>query len=297
MAEKNCLQRRARRLAGIAPRVHRSCSSRADASGLRSRLRERPSERRRVGSRRLPVLLEREGGEVNWKKLSRIYRDERLALRKRGGRKRAPGTRAPMAIPQGPTQRWPPDFVSDSLAWGRRFRVRCISDDFGRECPGAVVDTAIPGRRVAREPDRIAALRGTPGLVVSDNGTELISNAILTWPQERKVEWHDLAPGKPRPNGFVESFSGRLRDACLNEHLFSSLRQPRHVIAAWRDDGNHPRPHTSRDGLTPREFLNRSAKDQTLNRPDFRTRTNWGAGQRLLTERPTARIRSSRNMI
>ena len=106
-------------------------------------------------------------------------------------------------------------------------------------------------------------------MVVSDNGTELTSNAILTWQQDRKVEWHYIAPGRPMQNGFVESFNGRLRDECLNEHLFTSLRHARYLIAAWRNDYNHHRPHTSLDGLTPREFLNRSAKYQTLNGTNF----------------------------
>ncbi len=269
MIEKGYSQRRACRLVGIDPRVHRYRSSRPDDAGLRSRLRELSSERRRFGYRRLHILLEREGWEVNWKKLYRIYREERLTVRKRGGRKRALGTRAPMAIPQGPNQRWSLDFVSDSLAWGRRFRVLCIIDDFSRECLATVVDTSISGHRVARELDRIAELRGYPCMVVSDNGTELTSNAILRWQEERRVEWHYIAPGKPMQNGFVESFNGRLRDECLNEHLFTSLRHARHLIAAWRDDYNHHRPHTSLDGLTPREFLNRSTKDQTLNRTNF----------------------------
>jgi putative transposase len=224
-------------------------------------LRELSGERRRFGYRRLHILLEREGWEVNWKKLYRIYREERLTVRKRGGRKRALGTRAPMAIPQGPNPRWSLDFVTDSLVRGRRFRVLCIIDDFTRECLDAIVDTSISGHRVARELDRIAEMRGYPCMVVSDNGTELTSNAILAWQQDRKVEWHYIAPGKPMQNGLVESFNGRLRDECLNEHLFTSLRHARHLIAAWRDDYNHHRPHTSLDGLTPREFLNRSTKD------------------------------------
>jgi putative transposase len=185
MTEKNYSQRRACRLVGIDPRVHRYQSSRADDAGLRSRLRELSSERRRFGYRRLHILLEREGWELNWKKLYRIYREERLTVRKRGGRKRALGTRAPLAIPQGPNQRWSLDprhglsdqwrshgSISDSLAWGRRFRVLCIIDDFSRECLGAVVDTSISGHRVARELDRIAELRGYPCMVVSDRAIE-----------------------------------------------------------------------------------------------------------------------------
>jgi putative transposase len=197
MTEKNYSQCRACRLVGIDPRVHRYQSSRADDAGLRSRLRELSSERLRFGYRRLHILLEREGWELNWKKLYRIYREERLTVRKRGGRKRALGTRAPMAIPQGPNQRWSLDFVSDSLAWGRRFRVLCIIDDFSRECLGAVVDTSISGHRVAWELDRIAELRGYPCMVVSANGTELTSNAILAWQQDRKSNGSTSRPANP----------------------------------------------------------------------------------------------------
>ena len=167
---------------------------------------ELASERRRFGYRRLHILLKREGVEVNWKKLYRLYKEERLTVRKRGGRKRALGTRAPMAIPQGPNQRWSLDFVSDFLTDGRRFRVLCVIDDFSRECLATVVDNSISGTRVSRELDRIVEHRGIPCMVVSDNGTELTSNAILKWQQERQVEWHYIAPGKPMQNGFVESF-------------------------------------------------------------------------------------------
>jgi putative transposase len=269
MKEKGYSQRRSCRLAGIDPRVYRYKTVRADDSALRRRLRELSCERRRFGYRRLHILLKREGVEINRKKLYRIYREEGLTVRKRGGRKRALGTRAPMAIPQGANQRWSLDFVSDSLADGRRFRILCVIDDFSRECLATVVDTSLSGLRVARELDRIAEIRGLPCMVVSDNGTELTSNAMLKWQEERKVEWHYIAPGKPMQNGFVESFNGRLRDECLNEHLFDNLRHARQLIAAWREDYNHHRPHTSLEGLTPREFATRSRKDQTLNRANF----------------------------
>ncbi len=114
--------------------------------------------------------------------------------------------------------------MSDALEDGRRFRVLNVFDDFSRECLAAVVDTSISGAHVARELDRIAELRGYPCLVVSDNGTELTSNAMLKWQEDRKVGWHHIAPGKFMQNGFVESFSGRMREDCLNEHLFPSLR-------------------------------------------------------------------------
>ena len=187
-------------------------------------------------------------------------------VRKRGGRKRALGTRTPMAVPQGPNQRWSLDFVSDSRSCGRRFRILNVIDDFSRECLAAVVDTSLSGIRVARELDRIAEIRGYPCMVVSDNGTELTSNAILKWQEDRKVDWHYIAPDKPMQNGFVESFNGRIRDERFNEHLFDSLRHARNLVGAWCIDFNHHRPHSSLAGMTPKEYVNRSKKDQNLNR-------------------------------
>ncbi len=120
-------------------------------------------------------------------------------------------------MPDGPNQRWLLDFVSDTLSDGRRFRVLCVVDDRTRECLGLVADTSLSGLRVARELDAIVAVRGLPLVVVSDNGTELTSTAILRWSQERGAGWHYIASGKPQQNAFVESFNGRLRDECLNE--------------------------------------------------------------------------------
>ena len=194
--EKKCSQRRACALAGVDPRVYRYRAKRPDDTGIRKRLRELASQRRRFGYRRLHILLKREGVEMNWKKLYRLYKEERLTVRKRGGRKRALGTRAPMTIPQGANQRWSLDFVSDSLIDCRRFRILNVIDDFSRECLATVVDNSISGVRVARELDRIAETRGLPCMVVSDNGTELTSNAILKWSQDRQVEWHYIQPGK-----------------------------------------------------------------------------------------------------
>ena len=154
----------------------------------------------------------------------------------------------------------------DTLVSGRRFRILTLVDDFTRECLGLVVDTSLTAPRVVRELDRIVETRGYPRMIVSDNGTEFTSNAILAWQQERDVEWHYIAPGKPMQNGFVESFNGRLRDECLNEHLFSSLKEARQIIEAWRIDYNTDRPHTSLNGLTPTEFAARPKEGQNRNR-------------------------------
>jgi putative transposase len=264
--EKSCSQRRACALVGMHGRTYRYASRRPDDAEVRRRLRELANERRRFGYRRLHILLRREGIELNHKKLFRLYREERLTVRRRGGRKRALGARAPMTIPQDRNQRWSLDFVSDALVDSRRFRILAVVDDFTRECLALIVDSSLSGLRVVRELEHLAEVRGLPLMVVSDNGTELTSHAILRWTEERGVDWHYIAPGKPQQNGFAESFIGRLRDECLNEHLFGSLKEARHIIEAWRIDYNTDRPHTSLSGLTPIEFANRSQMDQNLNR-------------------------------
>lgn len=218
------------------PKTYRYISTRPDEMALRQRLKALANERRRFGCRRLHILLRREGMALNHKKLFRLYREERFIVKKRGGRKRALGMRAPMTLPQGPNQRWSLDFVSDVLADGRRFRVLVIVDDFSRECPALVVDTSLPGSRVVRELDQLLASRGRPCMIVSDTGTEPTSRAILQWQEDRGVEWHYFAPGKPVQNAFVESLNGCLRDECLNEHCFGGLHMARRIIEMWRID-------------------------------------------------------------
>ena len=254
VTDKGYSQRRACGLVGMDPRVYRYRPTGSDDAELRSRLKALAAERRRFGYRRLHILLRREGVDVNWKKLYRLYREERLTVRKRGGRKRALGTRAPMVVPQAANQRWSLDFVSDTLVDGRRFRILCVIDDYSRECLAAVADNSISGQRVCRELDAIAEHRGYPSLMVSDNGTELTSNVTLGWQQDRGVEWHYIAPGKPMQNGFVESFNGRLRDECLNEQVFLSLDDARRKIEHWRNQYNRARPHSSLGYLAPEEF-------------------------------------------
>lgn len=244
-------QRRACRTIGADRTSMRYRSIRPDDAVLRGRLRELASQRRRFGYRRLLIMLRREGTHVNHKKLRRLYREERLQVRRRGGRKRALGTRAPMAIPQGPNQRWSLDFVSDQLGDSRRFRILAVVDDFTRECLALVADTSLSGLRVTRELDRIIAGRGRPAMCVSDNGTELTSMAILRWSQETRIEWHYIAPGKPTQNAFIESFNGRLRDELLNETIFASLADARLALADWMDDYNTVRPHSAIGNMPP----------------------------------------------
>jgi len=229
-------------------------SRRPADTGLRSRLRELANQRRRFGYRRLFILLRREGEPSGINRIYRLYREEGLMVRKRKGRRKALGTRAPILVEARPNARWSLDFVHDQLANGRRFRILNIVDDVTRECLGAIADVSISGVRVARELSAIVARRGKPGMIVSDNGTELTSNAILTWSAETGVEWHYIAPGKPTQNGYIESFNGRMRDELLNESLFLGLANARQAIVAWVTDYNNARPHSSLDYRTPAAF-------------------------------------------
>jgi putative transposase len=237
-------ERRACKAIGCCRMTMRYKTTRADDATLRQRMKAIAHERRRFGYRRLHVLLKREGYVINHKKLFRLYREEKLAVRRRGGRKRAIGTRAPMMVPMTPNDRWSLDFVSDQLTDGRRFRILTVVDDCTRECLALVADTSLSGARVARELDRLMIERGKPKMVVSDNGSELTSNAILTWADHTRVAWHYIAPGKPTQNAFIESFNGRLRDELLNETLFTSLAQARVALRCWRADYNDARPHS-----------------------------------------------------
>lgn len=255
-------ERRACRVIGCQRMTIRYRSRRPDDPRLRERLVALARERRRFGYRRLLIFLRREGFVVNHKRLFRIYREERLMVRKRGGRKRALGTRTPMPVPALPHDLWVLDFVSDQLDTGRRFRVLAIYDVCTRRCLAAIADFSLSGKRVARELDLLIGVHGKPKTVGSDNGTELTSNAILAWTAGTGVDWHYIDPGKPVQNSFIESFNGRLRDEFLNETLFTSLAQARTALEEWRRDYNTVRPHSRIGWLTPAAYAARFSTQQ-----------------------------------
>ena len=280
-------ERRACRLIGADRASVRYQATRPDDGDLRERLRVLAGARRRFGYRRLHILLRREGRAVNRKRVQRLYREERLMVRRRGGRKRAMGTRRPIEIPLAANQRWSLDFVSDQMTDGRRFRILTVIDNCTRECLALVADTSLSGRRVARELDAIIGQRGPPDTIVSDNGTEYTSNAILGWADETGVGWHYIAPGKPQQNGYNESFNGRLRDELLNETLFRSLPHARAVLETWRRDYNESRPHSKLGWMTPLEYASalcgqtgdRAAQPGGSARTPLATHLNEGSDQ------------------
>ena len=254
-------------------------------------MRDLAGERRRFGYRRLHVLLRQEGLVENRKKTERIYREEGLSVKRRRGRKKATGTRAPMLVEAVPNARWSVDFVHDQLTSGRRLRILNVIDDVTKECLAAVVDTSISGRRVARELSGLVATRGSPGMIVSDHGTEFASNAMLEWTQKTGVPWHFIAPGKPMQNGICEAFNGRMRDELLNETLFVSLDHARDATARWVADYNSRQPHSAL-GYMPRRPMPPSSPQWTIrsahlkryaDRPLLhrRTRANLTAGLRF----------------
>jgi putative transposase len=245
-------------LIGVDPKTFRRPET-PDNPEIRARMRAIAEERRRFGYRRLGVLLAREGMAMNKKKLYRIYSEERLTVRKRKGRKRAMGSRTPMPQAGAPNARWSLDFVSDTFGASRRFRALAVVDDCARDCVGLVADTSIGGARVARELDAMIRVYGKPACIVSDNGTEFTSRAMLEWQSRTGIAWHYIDPGKPQQNAFAESFNGRLRDECLNESVFETLDHARRTLARWRIDYNNVRPHSALGNATPAEMRSGTA--------------------------------------
>ena len=248
-------ERRACRLIGVQRSVARYTCKRSDPPGLRERLCTLAAERRRYGYRRLHVLLQREQFAVNHKRVYRLYREEGLLVRRRKRKRICAVQRVPLAAAERRNQRWSMDFVADSLVSGRRIRLLNVVDDFTRQCLAAEPDTSLPGLRVARELDRLAFERGGfPEAITVDNGPEFAGKVLDAWAYEHHVHLRFIDPGKPVQNAYIESFNGRLRDECLNEHWFGTLAEVRRIVAAWRHDYNSVRPHSALSNLTPDEF-------------------------------------------
>ena len=275
-------ERRACRVIGGDRTSVRYQGVRPDDGVLRERLKALAQERRRFGYRRLHVLLRRRPcgqPEAGAAALSRGAADGTTTRRAqaRDWHQAADGDAA------GGRPALEPGLVSDQLTDGRRFRILAVVDDCTRECLALIADTSISGRRVARELDDIVRRRGQrPDTIVSDNGTELTSNAILSWADETGVGWHYIAPGKPQRNGFIESFNGRLRDELLNETLFRSLPHARAVLEAWRRDYNEERPHSKLGWMTPRGYA--SALSGEVGRD---AALRWGSAPRPLATQET----------
>lgn len=248
-------ERRSCRIVGLSRSVNQyQLSDRCDGPVL-ERMRALASENRRYGYLRLHALLRREGLVKNAKRTYRLYRQEGLQVRTKKRRKLPRRDRIAPQVPERPMQRWSLDFIHDQLADCRRFRVLNIVDDHSKVCPGQIVDISISGARLARYLDDLALLVGLPEEIVLDNGPEGTSRAMFDWSEKSGVRLRFIEPGKPVQNAFVESFNGKFRDECLDQHWFTSLRHAREIITAWRNHYNTQRPHSALGYQTPVEFL------------------------------------------
>jgi putative transposase len=253
-------ERRAGQVLSVSNSSLRYRSRRPVTQDLRQRLQELAVERPRYGYQRLWALLRREGWPVNHKRVYRLYCEEGLKLGKRRRRARAHIERVPLPPPTKADERYSMDFMRDTLADGRVFRTLNIVDDYTRECLAIEVDTSLPGARVVRVLERLAATGRQPLSLVVDNGPEFASKEVDQWAARSGVSLRFIDPGKPMQNAYIESFNGKFRDECLSQHWFISLDEARRVSEDWRVDYNERRPHQSLQYKTPVEF----AKERSL---------------------------------
>ncbi len=248
-------ERRACRLVGLSRDSYRHPPE-VDAmtQELSGKIIEIAHARRRFGYRRIHDLLRPEFPGVNHKRVYRLNSAANLAVRKRKKVKRAASERVPLQRAQGVNEVWSMDFVSDSLSTGRRIKCLTVADDFSHECVSIAVDWGISGQYVTRLLDQAAIFRGYPQAVRTDNGPEFTSRAFMAWASTHGIRHILIEPGRPMQNGYIESFNGKFRDECLNEQWFETLSQGRTTIAAWRQDYNEVRPHSSCQRMAPAKF-------------------------------------------
>lgn len=254
MSERSFGVTRACGLVQISRSLYRYRSRRPACLKLRERITEIAEQKRRYGYRRIYVSLRREGWAVNRKRVYRLYREAGLLVRRRKRKRIGLVERKPLPKPAAANISWSMDFVSDGLADGRRLRCLNIVDDCTRECVAIEVDTSITGTRVKAVLERLADTRGLPRSITVDHGPEFEGQVLDAWAYERGVQLSFIRPGKPNENAYIESFNGKFRDECLNEHWFVTMAQARRVIEAWRIEYNTERPHSSLGDVTPQEF-------------------------------------------
>jgi putative transposase len=258
MQQLDVSERRASRVTGLSRSALRYEPRPKDDDALRNGLKQLAERYPRYGYLMLHALLKTQGLVINRKRTYRIYTELGLQVRTKK-RKKLIRPRVPMVVPTYSNQRWSLDFVSDQLACGRRFRILNVVDDYSRESVGQLADFSISGYRVARFLNELGQTRPLPKTLVCDNGTEFTSKAMFFWSKETGTKLHFIQPGKPTQNAFVESFNGKFRDGCLNQHWFKSLHDARQEIDTWRKHYNEVRPHSSLGYLPPARFAKQAA--------------------------------------
>jgi putative transposase len=248
-------ERRACRTLNYPRASHRYQSVRDDRAELRIQLRDLASSRPRYGYRRLHVLLRRKGYPVNVKLVYRLYCEEGLGIRsKRPRRRKSCQVREARPAVQRSNESWSMDFMADQLFHGQRFRLLTLVDNFSRESLAIQVGQRLTGDDVVRVLEDVVRGRSRPQTIRVDNGPEFVSKSLDLWAYWNGVQLDFSRPGKPTDNAFIESFNGKFREECLNQHWFLSFRDAQEVIAAWREDYNRHRPHSALGQRTPEEF-------------------------------------------
>lgn len=236
---------------------------RPDRNGeLRERILALAHRHKRYGVGMIHLKLRQAGILVNYKRVERLYQEAKLQVRRRKRKKVPVGERQPLLRPNAANQVWSMDFVFDRTAGGRVIKCLTIVDDATHEAVAIEVERAISGQQLTRILDRLALSRGLPKVIRTDNGKEFCGKAMVTWAHQRGVGLRLIEPGKPNQNAYVESFNGRFRDECLNEHWFTSLLHARTVIETWRREYNEERPKKALGGLTPAAYAGQLAEAQ-----------------------------------
>ena len=254
MIDKGLSERRSLAVADMSASAYRY-APRPDRNGdLRYRILALAQRHKRYGTGTIHLKLRQTELLVNYKRVERLYQEAKLQVRRRKRKKVPVAERQPLARPKAANEVWSMDFVFDRTAEGRVIKCLTVVDDATHEAVVIEVERAISGMGVTRVMDRLALSRGLPKVIRSDNGKEFCGKAMVTWAHERGVQLRLIEPGKPNQNAYIESFNGRLRDECLNEHWFPSLLHARAEIERWRREYNEERPKKALGGLTPAAY-------------------------------------------
>ena len=257
MTERGLSERRALAVLGMSASALRYVPAPDRNAALRARIVALAHRYRRYGVGMIYLKLRQAGDVVNYKRVERLYVAERLQVRRRRRKKVPVADRQPLIKPTAPNEVWSADFVFDRTADGRVLKCLTIVDDATTEAVAIVPARALGGLPVTRVLDRLALSRGLPRVLRTDNALEFCGRAMLTWAHERRVTLRLIAPGKPNQNAYIESFNGRFRDECLNEHWFTSVAHAQAVIETWRQEYNDERPQKGLGGLTPAVYARR----------------------------------------
>ena len=251
MIDKGLSERRALRVIGMSPSAYRYQPAQDRNCALKEKIIALAQRHRRYGAGMIYLKLRQAGEIVNHKRVDRLYAEAGLQVKKRKRKKIPLADRHPLARPQTANQVWSMDFVFDRTAEGRSIKNLTVVDDATHEAVAIVAERALGGHQLVRILEQLALTRGLPKAIRTDNGKEFCSRAMLIWAHARGVQLFLIEPGKPNQNAYIESFNGRFRDECLNEHWFTSLQHARVIVEAWRREYNEERPKKSLGGLTP----------------------------------------------